>query len=224
MRVVPYLVAILFSAGVLRADAAGEPIAERSGEQIVKSQCAACHEKGLHGAPRIDDRAAWIPRLKNGLDATVRSAIKGHGAMPSRGGLSDLTDTELRSAVVYLFNPAGPPPKAPVAPPLAPNQKIVDGVEVFLGMKPVKDGVQRLTITLRDARSHEAIGDAQVEVSVTNPVMGTDTRRLERATAGKVVSYGNDFRVSGREPHVITVQVRRPGNPRLIEARFDYRG
>lgn len=220
MRTFLPLVAVLFSGAALLADAAGE----RSGEQIVKSQCAACHEKGLHGAPRIDDRAAWIPRLKKGLDATVRAAIKGHGAMPSRGGLSDLTDTELRSAVVYLFNPAGPPPKAPAPPPLAANQKIVDGVEVFLGMKPVKAGVQHLTITLRDAKTHAAIGDAQVEASVTNPVMGTDTRKLDRVSVGKAVSYGNEFRVSGREPHVITVRVRRPDNPKLIETRFDFRG
>ena len=224
MRTIPFLVAVLFSASIPSAYAAGEVAGERSGEQIVKSHCAACHEKGLHGAPRIDDRAAWIPRLQKGLDATVRTAIKGHGAMPSRGGLSDLTDTELRSAVVYLFNPGFPPPKAPEAPPLAPNQRVVDGVEVFLGMKQVKEGMQHLTITLRDAKSHEAIGDAQVEVSVTNPMMGTDTRKLERVAAGKAVSYGNEFRVSGREPHVITVQVRRPGNPRPIETRFDFRG
>lgn len=47
---------------------------ERTGEQIVKAQCAACHASGKYGAPRIDDRAAWIPRMKNGLEATVRSA------------------------------------------------------------------------------------------------------------------------------------------------------
>ena len=224
MRIVPSLVAIVFCAGALLARAAGEVAGERSGEQIVRGQCAACHEKGLHGAPRIDDRAAWVPRLKKGLDATVRAAIKGHGAMPSRGGLSDLTDTELRSAVVYLFNPAGPPPKAPAPSPLAANQKVVDGVEIFLGMKAVKAGVQRLTITLRDAKSHAAIGDAQVEASVTNPVMGTDSRKLERVMVAKAVSYGGEFRVSGREPHVITIQVRRPGKPKLIEAKFDFKG
>jgi cytochrome c5 len=219
MRTFLPLVAVLFSGGALLAAAA-----ERSGEQIVKGQCAGCHEKGLHGAPRIDDRAAWIPRLKNGLDATVRSAIKGHGAMPSRGGLSDLTDTELHSAVVYLFNTAGPPAKAPAPAPLAANQRVVDGLEVFLGMKPVKTGVQQLTITLRDAKSHATIGDAQVDVSVTNPVMGTDIRRLERFSVGKAVSYGGEFRVSGREPHVITVQVRRAGDPKLIETKFDFKG
>ena len=63
-----------------------------------------CHETGVNGAPKIGDRAAWIPRVKQGLDVVVRSAIKGHGAMPPRGGMADLTDTEIRSAVIYMMN------------------------------------------------------------------------------------------------------------------------
>lgn len=83
------------------------PPAPRTGEEIVKAQCSKCHQTGKGGAPRIGDRDAWIPRLKDGLDATVRSAMKGHGGMPARGGLADLSDSELRSAVIYLFR--GPP-------------------------------------------------------------------------------------------------------------------
>ena len=79
----------------------------RTGEQIVKMQCSKCHEKGVGGAPKIGDRDAWIPRLKNGLDATVRSAINGHGGMPARGGMASLTDAELRSAITYMFNKSG---------------------------------------------------------------------------------------------------------------------
>ena len=85
--------------------------APRSGEEIVKAQCIKCHEAGKGGAPKIGDRDAWIPRLKEGLDNTVRSAIHGHGGMPARGGLADLTDAEMRSAVIYLFR--GPEPKGP---------------------------------------------------------------------------------------------------------------
>jgi cytochrome c5 len=80
------------------------PPADRSGEQIVRSQCVKCHQNGDGGAPRIGDRSAWIPRASHGLDAVVRSAIKGHGGMPSRGGMADLTDTEMRKAVIYMLN------------------------------------------------------------------------------------------------------------------------
>lgn len=105
---------------------AGTP--ERSGEQIVQAQCGRCHLAGVGGAPRIGDRAAWLPRATQGLDVVVRSAIKGHGGMPARGGMADLTDTELRNAIVYMFKasaaavpetPAAPKTPAPAAAPAA---------------------------------------------------------------------------------------------------------
>ena len=81
------------------------PAGERAGEQIVREQCAQCHETGKNGAPKIGDRAAWIPRLNTGLDNTVRSAINGHGGMPPRGGKANMSDAEIRWAIVYMFNP-----------------------------------------------------------------------------------------------------------------------
>lgn len=80
------------------------PPARRSGEQIVAAKCANCHQKGSGGAPRIGNRETWIPRLKNGLANLVRSAINGHGGMPARGGFADLTDFEMRDAVIYMVN------------------------------------------------------------------------------------------------------------------------
>jgi cytochrome c5 len=87
--------------------------AERTGEQIVSVRCSLCHGTGVNGAPKIGDRAAWIPRLKPGLDVVVRSAINGHGGMPPRGGLADLTDAEIRSAIIYMFNRGAASTKAP---------------------------------------------------------------------------------------------------------------
>lgn len=86
---------------------------ERSGQQIVEAQCSKCHRDGVGGAPKIGDRSAWIPRLKPGLDVVVRSAINGHGGMPARGGMADLTDSELRSAIIYMFNKGTVPEKSP---------------------------------------------------------------------------------------------------------------
>ena len=77
--------------------------ADRTGEQIVKAQCVKCHGQGLNGAPKIGDKAAWIDRAKLGFDGVVRSAIQGHGAMPARGGMPGLTDSEMRAAVAYMF-------------------------------------------------------------------------------------------------------------------------
>jgi cytochrome c5 len=87
--------------------------AERTGEQIVSVRCSHCHRTGVNGAPKIGDKADWIPRLKPGLDVVVRSAINGHGAMPPRGGMANLSDTEIRSAIIYMFNGGAAPTKAP---------------------------------------------------------------------------------------------------------------
>jgi len=86
------------------------PPKERSGEEIVNAQCIKCHGTGVSGAPKIGDRDAWIPRLKLGLDAVVRSAINGHGAMPARGGMPSASDAEMRRAVIYMFSQVPPPP------------------------------------------------------------------------------------------------------------------
>lgn len=105
------LAAILAVTAPILSQAAQTQSDERSGEQIVQARCAKCHQTGVGGAPRIGDRDAWIPRIKQGLDAVVRSAIKGHGGMPPRGGMADLSDPELRSAVVYMFNKGAVPAK-----------------------------------------------------------------------------------------------------------------
>lgn len=79
----------------------------RTGEQIVKSVCAGCHDTGSLGAPKTGDAGAWGPRVAVGFDALTKSAIAGKNQMPPRGGLSDLTDTEVARAVAYLANQAG---------------------------------------------------------------------------------------------------------------------
>ena len=99
--------------------------APRSGEEIVKSTCAACHVTGALNAPKIGDRTAWGPLIKGGLQELVQLAIKGIRQMPPRGGNPDLTDTEVARAVVYMANQAGaqfsePAGSAPAAAPGAP--------------------------------------------------------------------------------------------------------
>ena len=76
----------------------------RSGAQVVYAHCALCHESGFDRAPRIGDRAAWLPHTKLGIDPMVRSVIRGHASMPPRGGQANLTDAELRDAVIYMIS------------------------------------------------------------------------------------------------------------------------
>jgi cytochrome c5 len=86
--------------------------AAKSGEEIVKETCAACHQAGVANAPKLGDKAGWAPRLKQGLNGLLASVIKGKGAMPPRAGTS-LSDDELAGAVVVMANEAGGNLKAP---------------------------------------------------------------------------------------------------------------
>ncbi|MGE5467765.1 MAG: c-type cytochrome [Ignavibacteria bacterium] len=92
-----------------KAPAAGEKIAgnERSGEQIAKSVCFKCHQTGEKGAPKLSDKAAWAQRGSKGLDALTASVIHGHGNMPARGGMADMTDAEVKNAIAFLFKQVG---------------------------------------------------------------------------------------------------------------------
>lgn len=97
-------------------DASG-PAVLRSGEEVFKAVCSACHATGAAGAPKLGDAAAWGPRIKTGYEALLTSALKGKNAMPAQGG-GDTADIEVGRAVVYMANQAGArfdEPKAPAA-------------------------------------------------------------------------------------------------------------
>ena len=78
----------------------------KTGEQVFKAQCTACHTSGAAGAPKFGDVSAWGPRIKTGFDALLQSALKGKGAMAAQSG-GDFEDYEIARAVVYLANGSG---------------------------------------------------------------------------------------------------------------------
>ena len=90
----------------------------KSGEEVYKAQCVACHAAGAAGAPKFGDVAAWAPRLKTGFDALWNSALKGKGAMGAQGG-GDFADVEIGRAVVYMTAAAGGKFAEPAAPAAA---------------------------------------------------------------------------------------------------------
>ena len=219
------------------------PAVVRTSESIVRAQCATCHESGRNGAPKIGDRAAWIPRLKRGLDPLVASAVHGHGPMPSRGGLPDLSDAEIRGAIVYMFS-YGVPPVAPPAPAAAadPHHKVVSGTDIYLGMMraesmraaydnarssdkpaiPSGKGYYHVNISLADSKSQVPVTDAEVKVRVSDG-MTSETHTLGLLAANNTVSYGGFYRFSSGSAYNITAEIRRPGVPGTIEAKFDFK-
>jgi cytochrome c5 len=77
-----------------------------AGKSTYDTVCHVCHGAGVAGAPKFGDKAAWAPRIKQGLDALHASALKGKGAMPPKGGNPSLSDTDVMAAVDYMANAA----------------------------------------------------------------------------------------------------------------------
>ena len=89
----------------------------KTGDQVYQAQCSACHASGAAGAPKFGDEAAWGPRIKQGFETLLNSALKGKGSMGAQGG-GDFSDLEIARAVVYMANKGGAKfdePKAPAA-------------------------------------------------------------------------------------------------------------
>ena len=79
--------------------AAGTVPAFADGAAVYNANCAACHN---NMKPKIGDKDAWAPLIKEGTPALVASTIKGKGMMPARGGKANLSDDDIKAAVEYL--------------------------------------------------------------------------------------------------------------------------
>src|SRR5690606_29108987 len=86
-----------------------------SGEEVYKTQCAACHTAGTLGAPKFGDAGSWAARLGAGLAALSQAAIHGKNAMPPQGG-GDFSELEITRAVAYMANSGGASFTEPAAP------------------------------------------------------------------------------------------------------------
>lgn len=99
---------------------ANAPRVFKTGEQVYKEVCAACHATGAAGAPKYGNAGDWGARIGQGFEGLVKSLLNGKGAMPPRAGSTpdDYTDYELSRAVVYMADAGGakfPEPAAPAA-------------------------------------------------------------------------------------------------------------
>jgi cytochrome c5 len=99
------------------------PRVEKTGEQVYNGVCMACHASGALGAPKVGDKAGWAKRIAKGLDGLTKTAIKGVGQMPARGGSPELSDTEVKRAIAYMANKSGASFKEPEVKAAAPAAK-----------------------------------------------------------------------------------------------------
>ncbi|MDP3701156.1 MAG: c-type cytochrome [Hylemonella sp.] len=79
----------------------------KSGEQVYRETCMACHGPGLANAPRVGDKKVWAK-----LNAEGQAMVTAHGwvgmrAMPPKGGRKDLSLEEFARAVAWMARGSG---------------------------------------------------------------------------------------------------------------------
>ncbi len=78
----------------------------KDGPALYEAVCKNCHDAGLVGAPKLGDHAAWAPRISKGKALLYEHALKGFtgtsGAMPAKGGRTDLGDDLIKAGVDFL--------------------------------------------------------------------------------------------------------------------------
>jgi cytochrome c5 len=87
------------------ATAAAPQAATGAAPALYAQTCSACHASGVAGAPKLGDKAAWAPRLGQGVDGLAANVIKGKGAMPPKGG-SNASEAEIKAVVTYMVSQA----------------------------------------------------------------------------------------------------------------------
>ena len=80
--------------------------APADGKSTFESACAVCHGAGIAGAPKVGDKAAWAPRIAQGMPTLEKHAIGGFqgksGVMPAKGGHVELSDELIRATVAHM--------------------------------------------------------------------------------------------------------------------------
>jgi cytochrome c5 len=90
------------------AVATAEPVraqpgtANKVGEKTFNGTCTGCHSTGALGAPKLGDKAAWAPRIAQGIEVLYTSALKGKNSMPAKGGNPSLSDADVKATVDYI--------------------------------------------------------------------------------------------------------------------------
>jgi hypothetical protein len=80
-----------------------------------------------------------------------------------------------------------------------------------------------VNVSLLDAATRSRIGEAKVEVRFEKPASSSVSRSLEPIRINDAPSYGHYVRLPGKGAYRVTVQARKAGAERPLEAVFDYR-
>jgi len=183
--------------------AASAPQTSMTGEKVYQDVCKVCHEAGLVGAPKLGDKAAWVPRIKRGIDALHTNAIKGTDkGMPPKGGNRDLADIEVQRAVVYMANRSGASFKEPPAPAAPATAAAPSGAAAVAAAAPaVAPAATAATATPAAATAAPAKPGAPLDLKAAEALMQKD---------GCAACHGIDKKIVG--PSYVEVAAKYKGD------------
>ncbi|MFC3851560.1 c-type cytochrome [Salinispirillum marinum] len=72
--------------------------------EVVERFCAACHERGIANAPRIDQVSDWQSRLEmSSLEEIIARGWAGNRRMPPKGYCTRCTEEDFAAAVQEML-------------------------------------------------------------------------------------------------------------------------
>jgi len=77
--------------------------------KLYAQTCRACHTSPGSGAPQAGDRAAWEPRVAQGMAVLVEHTVSGFKGMPPLGSCMDCSEPEFEALIRFMAAP-GPAP------------------------------------------------------------------------------------------------------------------
>jgi cytochrome c5 len=194
----------------------------RTGEEVFKTVCAACHTTGALNAPKIGDKEAWEAHIKEGLDVLVKNAIAGINQMPPKGGNPELSDEEVARAVVYLANQSGANFKEPAAatsaaekaPPMGDAKPSVQATPPAAAAKPAEKAVAVDDKQSGDGKSvyESACAACHASGLAGAPKAGDKSQWAPRISQGADILYASAIKGKGAMPP-------KGGNPSLSDAQ-----
>lgn len=102
MKALKFLAFALAASSVSVAQAADPSV----GEKTYNTACFACHAAGVLNSPKLGDKAAWAPRIKQGKPTLYKHALSGFNQMPAKGGNAGLKDEDVKAAVDFMVSKA----------------------------------------------------------------------------------------------------------------------
>lgn len=70
--------------------------------KLYSQTCKACHTNPGTGAPQAGDRAAWAPRMAQGMNVLLDHAVNGYKGMPPMGSCMDCNEKDFEALIHFM--------------------------------------------------------------------------------------------------------------------------